>query len=247
MADKDFYLKWKNFWDSKNKPLHAFDTEVWNKKYASEIRFHLQDCQTIVDAGCGNADILLELAPYFLMLYGIDYSTSMVEEGRKKISAKSLKNVQLFQADILNIDTIIPSRVDAIICYEVVQFLDKIQLVDFVSKSKKILNESGRILLLNVLDAKCFDLYSIGFYREQGRIRFTRMISQYLRMKFYLLRKKIRNPSFTYDGGIGNWYSFQDIIQVAESEQLNCDICYSMFPPYGYRFHAILTNKSNDR
>jgi ubiquinone/menaquinone biosynthesis C-methylase UbiE len=199
-----------------------------------------------VDAGCGNADILLELAPYFLTLYGIDYSTSMIEEGRKKISGKGFSNIQLFHSDILEIDTIIPSKADGIICYEVVQFLDKSQLKDFVSKCRKILNEDGRILLLNILDAKCFDLYSIGFYREEGRIQFTRMISHYLRMKFYFMRKKLRNPSFVYDGGIGYWYSVRDIKEIAESAQLNCDICYSMFPPYGYRFHAILTNKSND-
>lgn len=246
MAEKDFYLNWKNFWDSKSKPLNAFDSEEWHKKYAAEIRFHLQKCQTIVDAGCGNADILLELAPFFLRLYGIDYSTSMVEESRKKISGKGITNVQLFQSDILDIDTIIPSKVDAIMCTGVVQYLDKLQLRDFVSKSGKVLNEGGRILLLNILDAKCFDLYSIQFYREEATIGFTRMISQYLRMKFYLFRKKLRNPSFVYDGGLGYWYSVRDIREIAESARLNCDICYSMFPPYGYRFHAILTNKSND-
>ena len=193
--------------------------------------------------GCGNTDILLQLSPFFLKLYGIDFSSSMTEEGRKKISASNVTNVQLFHADILDIDTVIPSKADAIISTGVVQYLDKLQLRTFVSKCRKVLNKGGKILLLNILDAKCFDLYSIGFYREERSIRFTTIISQYLRMKFYFFRKKLLDPSF---GDIGHWYSFRDIRELAQSAQLNCDLCYSMFPPYGYRFHAILTNKAND-
>jgi cyclopropane-fatty-acyl-phospholipid synthase len=246
MMEKDIFLWWKNYWDSKNSPGHAFETEEWYKKYASEIRFHLQDCLTVVDAGCGNAEILVELAPSFSTLYGLDYSTSMLEEAKKRISGKGITNVQLFHSDVLNIDKVIPSSVDAIICNEVVQFLNSLQLNEFVSKCSKLINKKGRILLLNIPDAKCFDLYSIGFYRLEGGIHFTGMIAKYMRTKFYLFRKKLKDPSFIYTGDIGYWYSFQDVKEIAKSMRLNCDIYYSMFPPYGYRFHALLTNISND-
>jgi ubiquinone/menaquinone biosynthesis C-methylase UbiE len=58
----------------------------------------LQGCETVVDAGCGNAEILVELAPSFLTMYGVDYSTSMLEKAKKRISGKGITNVQLFHS-----------------------------------------------------------------------------------------------------------------------------------------------------
>lgn len=52
--------------------------------------------QVGVDTGCGAGELVVEMAPYFKKLIGIDYSQSMVEKANKYTNESNVTNVQLY-------------------------------------------------------------------------------------------------------------------------------------------------------
>ena len=240
------YEKWKAFWANEKQPHHAHKSPEWYDRYAKEILFYLDDAKTIVDTGCGSGEILVRIAKDFEKIIGIDYSPSMILEAKLKIQQKNLNNIDVYNADMLDIATIVTSPVDCIYNFSVIQYLNPQQLGTFIEKSKQLLTTKGKIVLMHIADPRYFDLYTSDFFKNTLPTSLPKLFIKHLRFKLYLLKQKLKNPGYKYDGDIGYWYSHQQIQDIASARGLSVEYTYSMYPPYGYRYNAILTPVKHD-
>ena len=66
---------------------------------AREKLFHLDGGRTLLDFGCGAAELLTYYAPEYEQLVGVDFSESMLKEANKRIEKNNYKNIDLILAD----------------------------------------------------------------------------------------------------------------------------------------------------
>jgi len=242
MTAASLYNKYKEYWGGQETPGHPIMSTDAFDKYAKEILYYLQDGNMIVDAGCGSAEMLVLIAHHFKKAIGIDYSEKMLQIAKKNARQNSVSNIEFIQDDILNIGQHLKGKADYIYSNAVVQYLNEGQLNEFMAKSRKLLQPHGKLLLMNIPDKKYFFLYCVNFFRTEVPMGFLSVILNYLRFKFWLLRKKLVNPGFNYsfEGSIGYWYSYSDLRRLAAKNDFRIDFTHSIYPPHGYRFHAIL-------
>jgi len=73
-------------------------------KYLLPIRRQVVDLvqpdTTVVDIGCGNGDLLFQLAVKICSGTGIDYSHALIEYARQRQQAEEINNLQFQQADL---------------------------------------------------------------------------------------------------------------------------------------------------
>ena len=49
------------------------------------IIIHKRKNETAIDTGCGAGEIMIEMAPYFKKIYGIDYSSKMIGKANENL------------------------------------------------------------------------------------------------------------------------------------------------------------------
>jgi ubiquinone/menaquinone biosynthesis C-methylase UbiE len=107
-------VDFKGFWDKMGSPVHAHSTDVWYDRYAQEILGFLSGSKSVVDAGCGSGEILLRIAPLFMKVWALDYSKSMLEKAREKLTAGGIFHVDFFWVNFTNIGKHCDGTVDGI-------------------------------------------------------------------------------------------------------------------------------------
>jgi SAM-dependent methyltransferase len=236
-------LNFKDFWTNNDNPEHAYYSGYWFSRYIEDIRYFIKDQHAIaVDAGCSNGEVLFHFTPHFKKVYGIDYSERAIQKAKKDFSLKNVSNVEFICSDIVLIDECVPEKVDLIFNNSVMQFLNPEAFNRFLQNCKKVLKPKGEIVLLNIPNINCRDLFINEFYKQKDKISFNSVILKSLRTRFYLFRKKITNPGYRFEDGIGYWYSFADIERMAASNALKVEFYLPQIPHYGYRFHIRLTS-----
>lgn len=111
-----FKAKDKTSWDKKapsmNKRVHA---SVYNDAFLKQV--NTQDCESLLDVGCGVGNLSLRLAPNLKHVYSLDYSSGMLEVLTQNAKEQNHDNIQTIQAswyddwkDIPNADIVIASR-----------------------------------------------------------------------------------------------------------------------------------------
>jgi len=233
MESKEF----KEFWESQTTPLHAHAQEKWFDRYASEIRNYLPQQGIIVDAGCGSGEILLRLLPQYKKIVGIDYSQSMLDQTRMKVGNSAF--VELHCGSITQIKSYCAEEVDAIYCNGVIQYLSKEELLKFVKDSLDVLSPSGSLLLLQIPNINCRTLFRLGFYRHESKVPFSSILKGMISLFAKDLINLIKGRKS--DDGIGNWYSMEEMKQLAASLGATAEVYGSAFVNYYYRFHVVIT------
>jgi ubiquinone biosynthesis O-methyltransferase len=59
--------------------------------------------EVILDAGCGNARDLIQLAPHGCKCVGIDFSPNMIEEAKKELATRNIQRVEVEVGDLTNL------------------------------------------------------------------------------------------------------------------------------------------------
>lgn len=96
--------------------------------------------QTILDYGCGNGRLMEFMADDYQKVIGVDISSTMVEEGKKRLSG--LTNVEFLETDGFNIP-LNNESVDLVFSYLVFQHIKTREMVEITFK------EIYRVLIPN--------------------------------------------------------------------------------------------------
>jgi 2-polyprenyl-3-methyl-5-hydroxy-6-metoxy-1,4-benzoquinol methylase len=102
-----------------------------------------------LDIGCGTGNLTLELSKLFTEVVGIDLDAAMVNRAKKHISSSS-GNLRFLNSNMLDIDTDFgENSFDAIVCFgnTLVHLNSEQNILDFFTKSRKVLREEGKLLL----------------------------------------------------------------------------------------------------
>ena len=137
MVDNRYYPR--EYWSSQSNAHPRFQTEDFFKKKAEEQLFYLNGGESLLDFGCGSADLLAYIAKEYKTVVGADFSQSMLLKARERLSNFDINNVLLILADDATIWGNLSSGFDRIITTAVVQDLNLDQLENFIFNSSKFI------------------------------------------------------------------------------------------------------------
>jgi ubiquinone/menaquinone biosynthesis C-methylase UbiE len=234
--------EFKVFWDKMENPSHAHNTEKWFKKYYDEWKFLLKNRGHIVDAGCGSGEFIKLMQNDFELITGIDYSESMLKKTKDSLNDNEKKKTNLFHGSIKNISNILNGvKVDSIVCNQVIQYLTQDDTLKFIRDSFSCLNENGELVIMNIPNFNLKELYNIKLFKRQERITYKMLIKEIVSFHWLIFKQKIKSRNYKYTDGIGNWFLISEFEGWAEELNIKIEIFYSLYTPYGYRFHVRLT------
>jgi ubiquinone/menaquinone biosynthesis C-methylase UbiE len=236
MESNDF----RKFWDHQISPAHAHVEDAWFDRYAEEVMFFLHGKRIIADAGCGSGEILERIAASFDKIYAIDYSSTMLEKAKERIAKRNIAHVEFACDTIVNVATHCKSKVDAIYSNGVIQYLSETEFRNFLKASSGILNNDGNLILLNIPNRNARTLFMLGFYKHEKYVPFYKIVKGLVGLWLKIFISRLRNGFKSYDDGIGNWYTIDQLKKYGTEYGYSVSIYGSAAVEYYYRFHAIL-------
>lgn len=237
-SEKEF----KAFWDKMAHPSHAHSSAEWFEKYYEEWKFLLKNRRHIVDAGCGSGEFIKLMQNDFSFIYGIDYSESMLQQAERSLTPDELKKVKLFHGSINDIKRFLDgSMVDSIISNQVIQYLTYENALDFIKDSISCLNPGGELIIMNIPNLNMRELFNIKLYKRRDQITYKTLVKEILHFHWSVFKQKLKNRNYKFSDGIGNWFLMSDFESWASKLDAKIEFFYSMYVPYGYRFHVRIT------
>jgi len=247
----DNYDLLKNWWNTKDNPLHAHKTDEWFQKYYNEFKEHFLNKNSIIDACYGSGEFLDYMLKDFNIIYAIDYSATMLQKAQERVrEVKGSDQIRFSCADIMEIDNLVKEPVDIIFSNGVIQYLGARDLNIFIEKCSKLIKPDGVLIIANVLDYNSKALYEIGYFHTEGIAWSSKRIVIELIKKRWLVRKGaliqflkanlLKKKTKKSIDLMGYWHNRSSFKEIAEMQSLNCEIINSKYPPYGYRFHVLL-------
>jgi cyclopropane fatty-acyl-phospholipid synthase-like methyltransferase len=232
---------WKTYWENKKNGGHRWQEENFLKKEAAEKLYHLSGGNSLLDFGCGSADLLVYYAPEYSIVVGVDFSSNMLNNARVRLMNFGCDNVQLVQADDINVWERVSESFDRITAGQVVQYLKLEHLDRFINVASQRLNSGGKIILFDIIDPRIYFLVRIGvlipkntFTKNAGIAIAKSTIRLAISKPLAILKQKPADM-------IGNSHHPGDIYKIARKYDLEMEYVCSMY--YEYRYHVILTRK----
>lgn len=232
--------KVRKYYSDKTSGLHRESTEHFYALEAQEKLFHLGKGETLLDFGCGSADLLSYYSREFKSLAGVDVSENMLSHAVKRLESFAAKNVELICADDINVwDKLGERRFEVITAAGVVQYLSYSQIDAFLRQSLLHLSPGGRIAFFDLIDPRLYWLVKYGFFAE-GPLRPSDLLRIPVRFARIAASGVVAAISGKPRGGfIGHAHHPALIRKRARDLNLACRIVRSMY--YEYRYHALLT------
>ena len=83
-------------------------------------------------------------------------------------------------------------------------------------------------------------LYTLKFYHKLllEKISDFQLLKGIIRFNYGFWKRKLRHPKYVHEDDIGFWYTMGEMKELAGKNNYKIDFFYSIYPPYGYRFHA---------
>ena len=242
---------WKDYWSKKTCGGHRSSEEEFLYKEAKEKLFHLSGGKSLLDFGCGSADLLKYYIPHYSTVIGSDFSQSMLNAAKQKIQesfndeysiednincrsqSQDIKTVYLLLADDKTIWQKLPFSVDRITTAGVMAYLTLEQIDDFLFEASKKLNEDGKVIFFDVIDPKLYILWSIGFFSK------TFSVIHLLKIIPFYFRRLGRKLKHMPKDEMGNSFNPNVIERISNKNGFKMEYIRSMY--YEYRYHVILT------
>jgi len=224
---------WKSFFKDKTHGGHRYSSEEFLATEAREKLFHLDGGKSLLDFGCGSAELLTYYAPEYEQLLGVDFSPSMLGEASKRISEKKCNNIALILADHETLWENLDSDFDRITAAGVVQYLTFEEIDDFLAKASEYLSTDGKIVFFDILDPRLYPLWKLGvFTPNAGPLKaLYRLGCDFQTSVIATLKNRPRDlAGFTH-----NPYKIQKI-----ANKNGFEMCYVQSMYYEYKYHAIM-------
>jgi cyclopropane-fatty-acyl-phospholipid synthase len=252
---------WRDYWSNKKSGGHRYSDEAFLCKEAKEKLFHLDGGKSLLDFGCGSADLLKYYIPHYDIIIGADFSQSMLDEAKTNIDRlyggelAILQNINAeFQSDRISgeskrvylvlsneetVWTAIVSGIDRITASQVLQYLSIEQMDNFLLGASNKLSKNGKIVLFDIIHPNEYILFKFGFFSNGVSIY---NILKYIGYKVIgVCRQIIGRPKDI----LGNSFSPELIESIANKYEFRTEFVQSMY--YEYRYHAILTKRSSQK
>lgn len=231
---------WQNYWSNQTNGLHREQTETFLLKEAQEKLFLLNGGKSILDFGCGSAELLIHYAQFYSYCVGADWSSSMLSHAIKRINNSNLdKKIKLLFADEVDIWNHLyqpdgsVSYFDRITAGQVLQYFDTNQVENFIKNALHFLSEEGKIFLFDIIDSRTYELWMVGLYQEKESSTLSLLFRILILKSKGILRLLTNKPEFC----LGNAYSPSYFLEIAKKYQLKVSFVNSMY--YEYRYHVI--------
>ena len=229
---------WEKYWADKTNGEHRFQDETFLERESKEKLFHLSGGRSLLDFGCGSADLLSYYAPLYDKCVGIDRSESMIENAGKRLKKFNINNVSLAVSDDYQLWEYIKNhfgeetKFDCITTGQLIQYLSLEQIDNFISNSKKHLSDEGRICLFDVVDSRLYHLWRAGLFKSDGLS--TKIMLKIIASKLRTIKNTIlQKPKHD----LGNIYPPTIFKNLAAKYDFKVSFANSMY--YEYRYHVI--------
>jgi cyclopropane-fatty-acyl-phospholipid synthase len=232
-------FSWNDWYSDKTHGGHRQQTEDFLAKEAREKLYHLRGGESLLDFGCGSAELLVYYTKKYSNIVGADFSKSLLENAKKRIDAFNCADkIILVEADDTNIWQKMPQNFDEITSCGVIQHFNYEQIDRFIEMASQRLNANGRIVLFDIMESRIFYLVELGLF-SKAKISKMKILK---RMVVHFLSKKYRMLKGLPSSIQGDAYQFEEIERIAGKYGLSVEIVWSMY--YEYRYHAILSRRS---
>lgn len=234
---------WKDYWDKQSNGQHRSQEEAFLKSESEEKLLHLAKGENLLDFGCGSADLLAYYAQFFTLSVGADNSKLMLEKAKSRLSAFNiLHNVRLINSDTYQIWNDIAKELgngfkfNCITTGQVIQYLSKKEIEDFIYNAVHHLTDNGKICLFDIVDARTFELWRAGLFNSNS-FNYKVVIKLIIgKVKGFI--NKFRGKPFHE---LGYVYPPSFFINLAQKYNLKTAYFNSVY--YEYRYHIIIYKK----
>jgi cyclopropane-fatty-acyl-phospholipid synthase len=223
------------WWSSKQDALHRYRTEDWLEGNAHELLCLFPLGGTLIDVGCGDAQLLTYLAPRYDEVIGIDFSPSMLKKAAERLNAFGIKNARLELGDACQFPSSV-SHADVILSNGVAQNLDPEEIAIHLQECRRVLNPAGSVGLCGIPWVNLRMPFLSGALMEPPPKNGVRRSLSVIRRRLQLQWAE-RQGNVMADG-MGRWYGRDQIHGLATAEGFDCHMVSSWYSEY--RFHARL-------
>ncbi|HEY3363422.1 MAG TPA: methyltransferase domain-containing protein [Methanosarcina sp.] len=237
IAPKKSKFSWSDYFSDKKNGGHRHSTEDFLSKEAKEKLLHLDGGTSLLDFGCGAGELLVYYAQKYGQVIGVDFSSSMLDEARKKVAEKKYENVCLIKANDKTVWSEVSSPFDRITTTEVLQYLTFEQIDSFIKNASKHLKNDGKIVFFDIIDPKLYILWKIGFFSK--KTHYWKVIPTVFESAFDYLSASLNYSPKDIIGYSHNPYKIEE---VANKYGFEMEYIRSVY--YEYRYHVILSRKS---
>jgi cyclopropane-fatty-acyl-phospholipid synthase len=235
MITKDDVIQ---YYADKSNGVHRYNTEAFFELEAKEKLFHMGAAESILDFGCGTADLLAYYAPHYAVVLGVDLSDNMVARANQRLAKFGFAHARARQADETTVWAIDPTlHFDVITSAGVMQYLSEAQIASFLAHAKERLTDAGRITMFDLVDPRLYWLMKYGWFRNQP-LKAADLVSAAGTTGRIWARKAVRALSRKAEDHIGFSHHPAAIESLASREGFSVQIVRSMY--YEYRYHVLL-------
>jgi len=237
-------MTWQRYWAGKTHGQHAFKDEIFLARKANAQLALLGPGKSLLDFGCGAAELLVHMAPHYKYIIGADFSSSMLSMAQKRATSYKLTNIDWIEADDVTIwnNPIIKEgkgqvrTFDHITCAEVVQYLTPKQIERFLDNALSHINPGGRLLLSGCIEPLLLQKWRKGAFVPswQKGIYFLKNFAR----QAVIIYRKINK--FEHVDPNGNAYPEEFMWQLAAKHGLNMEIYPSTI--FEYRYDVLIKN-----
>lgn len=223
--------------------VHRYRTEAFYQLEAREKLFHMGPGASVLDFGCGSADLLAWYAPHYASLVGVDISDNMLRRAAERLARMGVANVALQQADDLTVwPWLAGRRFDVITSAAVMQYFSAPQIGDFLASARAHLVPGGRVVMFDIVDPRVWWMFKYGWFsaRPLGAAAVAHALARSAREIALGLARRVA-PRRRADL-MGASHHPAAIEQQATRAGYAVQFVRSMY--YEYRYHALLTPRA---
>lgn len=229
---------WRNYWNKQKHGQHRSQDKDFLARKAQDQLSLLTPGDTLLDFGCGVAELLVYMAPQYQQVTGVDFSAILLARARHRATLFKCDNIDFIEADDANVwERIGNKNFDHIICTEVVQYFTPEQMLQYIDNALIHLNPGGSILLAGCIDPALLPKWRRGDFVPWHLKPYY--ILKNMARSLVIKWRKLRNLEPVDPIGAGHTKAW------LQEQMAHRDVCLEIFPATvcEYRYHAVIKRR----
>lgn len=118
---------------------------------SKQVMTYLKYDDKVIDAACGTGELAIKIAPFVQQVYGVDFSSEMLQMAANKITLAKLANIALHPARVQELP-FQDNFADVLLAVNIVHLLPDVE--NALSEWKRILRPGGLLILPTLCHAE---------------------------------------------------------------------------------------------